>query len=706
MAHPISLLKGYGLLVLLPLLLVCGTAEVSSAQIILQKRTLTVTKSGYGPGSVTVDPGSLTWSGDTGTESYNWGTSVTLTASTSSSSSAWFKGWYGGGCTGPGTCTETNAYGNCIESTCTVSMSSSKSVTAYFYIPPTVTFTSFLAGSSAPAFGGAVITTPENYTTSLPDGSFLMIHDPGTFTMNVTAEGCSAYTTSVTVVELGTTTVPVVLSCTWATTLLSSTNQALESGSGTGSVTVTIPGSYSWTTASNASWITITAPTGVVTGNGTVSYSVAANGTGSPRTGTLTIAGQTYTVTQANPDTTTPKVTAVTAASPTSSLTIPVTITATDNRTGTIKYLVTAASTPPSAGAAGWTTTNPFSYIVASAGTYSLYGWAKDSAGNVSKQASPVRVVVDKTAPVTTASPVGGTFGVAQNVTLSANESATIYFTTNGNKPTESSSVYSTPIPIASTATLKYFAKDRAGNLESVKSQTYTIDTESPVGSVAVSGGITLTNGTSITLNISSTDAAQMKFSNDGTTWSSPEAYAATKSWTLPAGDGVKTIYVKFKDSTGNWSSAYTATVTLDTTPPITSASPPGGFYDSTQFITVSANEPSTIYYTTNGTPPSESSSVYSSPIPISATTKLRFFAKDTAGNPEAVKTEVYIQSVSMGDLNADLAVDLTDAVLALQVLCGLPSAQSVSDHAAVTMEGAVGLAEAIYILQKIAGLR
>jgi hypothetical protein len=59
-----------------------------------------------------------------------------------------------------------------------------------------------------------------------------------------------------------------------------------------------------------------------------------------------------------------------------------------------------------------------------------------------------------------------------------------------------------------------------------------------------------------------------------------------------------------------------------------------------------------------------------------------------------------------MGDVNADLAVDLTDAVLALQVLCGLPSAQSVSDHAAVTMEGAVGLAEAIYILQNIAGLR
>ena len=45
------------------------------------------------------------------------------------------------------------------------------------------------------------------------------------------------------------------------------------------------------------SWITITVgSTG--TGNGTVSYSVSANTTGSTRTGTMTIGGQTFTVTQ------------------------------------------------------------------------------------------------------------------------------------------------------------------------------------------------------------------------------------------------------------------------------------------------------------------------------------------------------------------------------------------------------------------------
>jgi hypothetical protein len=61
--------------------------------------------------------------------------------------------------------------------------------------------------------------------------------------------------------------------------------------------------SCAWTAQSNVAWLTITAGTSG-TGNGTVSYTVAANNTPDPRTGTLTIAGRTFTVTQ--PGTTIP----------------------------------------------------------------------------------------------------------------------------------------------------------------------------------------------------------------------------------------------------------------------------------------------------------------------------------------------------------------------------------------------------------------
>ena len=39
-----------------------------------------------------------------------------------------------------------------------------------------------------------------------------------------------------------------------------------------------------------------------------------------------------------------------------------------------------------------------------------------------------------------------------------------------------------------------------------------------------------------------------MRFSNNGTTYSTAEANATTKVWTLATGAGTKTVYVQFKD--------------------------------------------------------------------------------------------------------------------------------------------------------------
>ncbi|KJU84017.1 FG-GAP repeat-containing protein [Candidatus Magnetobacterium bavaricum] len=77
---------------------------------------LTVTKAGTGTGSVTASTGNLSWSGNTGTASYNPGTSVTLTATPDSGST--FTSW-SGDCSGS-------------TSTCTVTMSAARSVTATF----------------------------------------------------------------------------------------------------------------------------------------------------------------------------------------------------------------------------------------------------------------------------------------------------------------------------------------------------------------------------------------------------------------------------------------------------------------------------------------------------------------------------------------------------------------------------------------------
>ena len=99
-----------------------------------------------------------------------------------------------------------------------------------------------------------------------------------------------------------------------------------------------------------------------------------------------------------------------------------------------------------------------------------------------------------------------------------------------------------------------------------------TLDSGAPSGAIAINNNAQYTNSTTVTLTLSATDTgsglSQMKFSSDGTTWSSSESYSTSKSWTLATGDGSKTVYAEFKDVAGNWSSAVSNTITLDTTAP------------------------------------------------------------------------------------------------------------------------------------------
>ncbi len=74
------------------------------------------------------------------------------------------------------------------------------------------------------------------------------------------------------------------------------TSQSFASSSGTGMVSVTAAASRSWTAQSNAPWLTAVTTGG--TGSGSAQYNVAANLTGLPRTGTMTIAGLTFTLNQ------------------------------------------------------------------------------------------------------------------------------------------------------------------------------------------------------------------------------------------------------------------------------------------------------------------------------------------------------------------------------------------------------------------------
>ena len=107
-------------------------------------------------------------------------------------------------------------------------------------------------------------------------------------------------------------------------------------------------------------------------------------------------------------------------------------------------------------------------------------------------------------------------------------------------------------------------------------------DNTPPTGSIettGVDGRTDKTGTTAVTPALSATDTgsgmgigAQMRFSNDGVTWSSPEPYAQSKAWTLlntaPGTEQTRIVYVKFKDVAGNWSNAISDSIILDRQPP------------------------------------------------------------------------------------------------------------------------------------------
>lgn len=87
---------------------------------------------------------------------------------------------------------------------------------------------------------------------------------------------------------------PVPSSCSYS---IAPTTASAPAAGGTGSIAVTAPPACTWAVSGTPGWIAITSG-GNGSGNGTIVYSVQAN-TGNFRTGTLNIAGQSFTVTQA-----------------------------------------------------------------------------------------------------------------------------------------------------------------------------------------------------------------------------------------------------------------------------------------------------------------------------------------------------------------------------------------------------------------------
>src|SRR5262249_48324724 len=125
---------------------------------------------------------------------------------------------------------------------------------------------------------------------------------PGAFSFTVAANSGSTRTGTLTVagvtisVAQAAPSAPPASSCNYS--IDSATLCAAASGVAGATVSVTAGAGCPWTASANASWLSITSGA-AGSGNGQVVVGVAPNASTTPRVGTLTIASQTFTVSQA-----------------------------------------------------------------------------------------------------------------------------------------------------------------------------------------------------------------------------------------------------------------------------------------------------------------------------------------------------------------------------------------------------------------------
>jgi hypothetical protein len=171
--------------------------------------------------------------------------------------------------------------------------------------------------------------------------------------------------------------------------------------------------------------------------------------------------------------------------------------------------------------------------------------------------------------------------------------------------------------------------------------------TQPVIGITRIDAGVAYTTSATATLDSTITGAAEMRFRDAGGTWTSWEGYAATKSWSLPAIDGTKTVEAEYRDAALHVL-ARSAHIFLDTTKPITTDNAPAIWVNHAVTVTLTPGDAGgsgiayTEYSLDMGATWTKGTSVTHPPptghYPDGVVT-VRYRSADKAGNVEATKT-------------------------------------------------------------------
>lgn len=268
----------------------------------------------------------------------------------------------------------------------------------------------------------------------------------------------------------------------------------------------------------------------------------------------------------------------------------------------------------------------------------SVWAWGSNSFGQVGdgtwvSRQLPVSLSEDDTdwrASTPAFSVAQGTYSAALSVTMTTvTAAAVIHYTVDGSEPTEGDTVASGPVAIDRTMTLKARAWKPGMPPSNVDAYSYVLQPTVPTISP---GGGTFSSPQMVTMT-SATAGVTIRYTTDGT-----DPTEASVAYETPI-TVASSMTVKARAFKPGWSPSPVRTVTFTFSYgalPAPTASPAPGAYANDVGVTLQGTLGSTIRYTTNGSEPTATSSVYASPVVLAATAtlKAKAFQQDWAASP------------------------------------------------------------------------
>lgn len=256
--------------------------------------------------------------------------------------------------------------------------------------------------------------------------------------------------------------------------------------------------------------------------------------------------------------------------------------------------------------------------------------------------------VIEVPAATPTFSPAAGTYTSVQTVSiLDSTPSASIFYTINGTTPTPSSTPYTGPITVSSTTTIKAIVTAPGFLNSAVGTAVYTL-TLPPAATPTFAPPAGIYTSIQSVVITSATPSALIFYTTDGST-PTPSSTPYTGPVTVSTSQTIKAIATKVGFSGSAVGSAtYTINLPLVATPTF---APPGGPYSSSQSVTISdTTVGASIFYTTDGSTPTPSSTLYTGPITVSTSQTIQAIGVLSGFSNSLVGSAAYtITSVSPG---------------------------------------------------------